>query len=302
MSAAARRVRLRALAKINLDLRVLHKRPDGFHEIRTVFQTISLADSIEIAFSPARKTSIELEQDVEIPGNLMLRAAAVVLEAMGKTGRVVMKLRKQIPIGGGLGGGSTDAAAVLRALPVLAGRVVPIPLLVRLASALGSDVPFFLFGGKAVGIGRGAELFPLPDGKARSAVVVAPGVQVSTAAAYRNLGTQLTAESARHAQDGFSAAVWGRESAMRNDFERVVFQQHPQLAALKQRLIKAGATTALMSGSGSSVFGLFRTKEDARRASKAFGNAASAVSLVSRRQYDRIWKRQLVPTYINQSI
>lgn len=293
MSGAAKRVRLRALAKINLDLRVLSKRPDGFHEIRTVFQTISLADSIEIAFSPARKTSIELEQDVEIPGNLMVRAASVVLEAMGKTGRVTMKLRKQIPVGGGLGGGSSDAAAVLRALPVLAGRVVPTPLMVRLASALGSDVPFFLFGGKAVGIGRGTELFPLPDGKARSAVVVTPGIQVSTVAAYRDLGALLTPESSRQGQDGFSTAVWGNEGAMRNDFERVVFQQHPQLAAIKQRLVKAGAMPAMLSGSGSAVFGLFRSKEDARRACKSLGDTAQAVSLVSRQQYDAIWRRQL---------
>ena len=185
-------------------------------------------------------------------------------------------------------------AAILKALPVLAGRAVPMPLMVRLASALGSDVPFFLFGGKAVGIGRGAELFPLPDGKERSAVVVAsPGIHVSTASAYGELGALLTPESARHAQDGFSSAVWGHDGAMRNDFELVIFPHHPELAAAKQRLTKAGATTALMSGSGASIFGLFRTKEDARRAARSIGDTAHAVSLVGRQQYDAIWKRQL---------
>jgi len=151
--------RLRALAKINLDLRVLGKRPDGFHELRTIFQTISLADTIDIAFTPGRKTSIEVEDGLGIPDNLAARAARVALEAMGVTGRVEMRIRKRIPMGAGLGGGSSDAAAVLLALAVLAGREVELPELCAMAEQLGSDVPFFLLGGRAVGIGRGSELF-----------------------------------------------------------------------------------------------------------------------------------------------
>jgi 4-diphosphocytidyl-2-C-methyl-D-erythritol kinase len=158
-----RRARLRALAKINLDLRVLGKRPDGFHELRTIFQTISLADTIDIAFTPGRKTSIEVEDNLGIPDNLAARAARLALDAMRITGRVEMRIAKRIPMGAGLGGGSADAAAVLLALPVLAGRKVKLPELCGLAEQLGSDVPFFLLGGRAVGIGRGSELFPLPD-------------------------------------------------------------------------------------------------------------------------------------------
>src|ERR1035441_2323118 len=117
-----RRVRVRALAKINLDLRVLGKRSDGFHELRTIFQTISLADSLEIAFTPGRKTTIELDDPLAIADNLVERAARLVMDATRSTGRVKMHLRKRVPMGAGVGGGSSDAAAVLLALPVLAGH------------------------------------------------------------------------------------------------------------------------------------------------------------------------------------
>ena len=113
---------MRALAKINLDLRVLGKRPDGYHELRTIFQTISLADTIDIAFTPAAKTAIELQDALGIPDNLVARAARLAMDAMRVTGHVEMRLAKRIPMGAGLGGGSSDAAAVLLALPVLAGR------------------------------------------------------------------------------------------------------------------------------------------------------------------------------------
>ncbi len=116
---ATRHARLRALAKINLDLRVLGKRPDGFHELRTIFQTISLADTLEIAFTPARKTAIELTDALNIADNLVVRAARMTMDAMRATGRIEMRLTKRIPMGAGLGGGSSDAAAVLLALPVL---------------------------------------------------------------------------------------------------------------------------------------------------------------------------------------
>src|SRR5579872_4107339 len=177
--ARARSARVRALAKINLDLRVLGKRPDGFHELRTIFQTISLADTLDIAFTPARKTVVELDDALGIADNLVIRAARMAMDAMRATGRIAMRLTKRIPMGAGLGGGSSDAAAVLLALPVLAGRCIDLPKLSALAGELGSDVPFFLLGGTAVGIGRGTELFPLPDAAARSGVLVAPDVHVN---------------------------------------------------------------------------------------------------------------------------
>jgi len=136
---AARSARVRALAKVNLELRVLGRRSDGYHELRTVFQTISLADTIDIAFTPARRTAISVTADVEIPGgNIMERAAGLALDAMRTAGRVEMRLRKRIPMGAGLGGGSSDAAAVLLALPVLAGKTLTPAKLMDLAAALAA--------------------------------------------------------------------------------------------------------------------------------------------------------------------
>ena len=133
----ARLARVRALAKINLDLRVLGKRPDGYHELRTVFQTISLADTIDIAFTPATKTAIALQDALDIADNLVKRAARLAMEAMRITGHVEMRLEKHIPMGAGLGGGSSDAAAVLLALPVLAGRSLDVPRLCELGAGTG---------------------------------------------------------------------------------------------------------------------------------------------------------------------
>src|SRR5215472_11809643 len=137
-------VKLKVLAKINLDIRVLHKRPDGFHELRTVFQTISLADSLQIDYQAARRTKLELDGNVNIPDNLILRAAQAVLDATKTHAHIRFRLEKRIPMGGGLGGGSSDAAAVLLALPVLARKAAPVR---QIAADLGSDVPFFLEGG-----------------------------------------------------------------------------------------------------------------------------------------------------------
>jgi len=291
-----RRARLRALAKINLDLRILAKRPDGYHELRTVFQTISLADTLEITFTPGRKTSIELDDHLAISDNLVIRAAQLVLDAARVHGMVAIRLTKRIPMGAGLGGGSSDAAAVLLALPVLAGRVVPMSCLAHLAQQLGSDVTFFLLGGAAVGIGRGTEVFPLPDTPARPGILIAPRVHVSTAEAYRRLSPHLTTELQQNKIFSFGCQDWagGVSGAVCNDFETVVFAQHPRLAALKKRLARAGASPALMTGSGSALFGLFRTRAEASRALATLGKEnAFRISLVNRARYRAMWWRAL---------
>jgi 4-diphosphocytidyl-2-C-methyl-D-erythritol kinase len=280
---------------------VLGKRPDGYHELRTIFQTISLADSLEIAFTPGRKTVVELQDRLAIPDNLVTRAALMALEEMGIGGRVEMRLVKRIPMGAGLGGGSSDAAAVLLALPVLAGRRVDLPKSIAMAQRLGSDVPFFLLGGRAVGIGRGTELFPLPDGPAQRGLVVAPGVHVDTAQAYRDLSPRLTSESQENKIFSFQSQVWGRSvgalsqgALPQNDFEEVVFQQHRSLAAIKKRLLQAGASVALMTGSGSAVFGLFPDRNGISAALQSWGvGKAFGVSLVTRTRYRQMWWRAL---------
>jgi 4-diphosphocytidyl-2-C-methyl-D-erythritol kinase len=302
---STRQARVRALAKINLDLRVLGKRPDGFHELRTVFQTISLADTLEIAYTPARKTAISLEDDRHIPDNLVVRAARLVMEAMRATGRIEMRLTKRIPMGAGLGGGSSDAAAVLLALPALLGRafghsafghIMDLPKLSAIGEQLGSDVPFFLLGGTAVGIGRGSEVFPLPDAPAQQGILVAPGIHVDTARAYRDLSPRLTTESQQNKIVSFQSITWdtGSLASARNDFESVVFEQHRKLATLKKRLVTAGASAALMTGSGSALFGLFPDGNGISRAKELLGEVQTfPISLVGRARYRALWRRAL---------
>jgi 4-diphosphocytidyl-2-C-methyl-D-erythritol kinase len=302
---AARRARVRPLAKINLDLRVLAKRPDGFHELRTIFQTVSLADRLDISFTPARTTAIELDDSAAIADNLVVRAARLAMEAMRVTGRVAMQLEKRIPMGAGLGGGSSDAAAVLLALPVLARRALPLETLCDLGRQLGSDVPFFLLGGTAAGIGRGTELFPLPDVRPLPGVIVAPHIHVSTAEAYRALSPRLTTESEENKIFSFQSHAWDAvvPSAFHNDFEAVVFEREPCLAALKRKLEAAGARPAMMSGSGSSLFGLFRDRDAVRRALGRFGEEkVFAISLVSRARYRSLWWRALAPHGVERAV
>ncbi|MEO8594535.1 MAG: 4-(cytidine 5'-diphospho)-2-C-methyl-D-erythritol kinase [Candidatus Solibacter sp.] len=296
-----RRARVRALAKINLDLRVLGKRPDGFHELRTIFQTVSLYDTLEISYAASRQTEITLNDDLQIADNLVVRAARLLMESIGVSGRVEMRLVKRIPMGAGLGGGSSDAAAVLLALPALAGWSVDLPKLSAIGEQLGSDVPFFLLGGAAVGIGRGSELFPLPDLPSRQGLLAAPGVHVDTAQAYRDLSPRLTTELQQNKIFSFQAVTWGsagggpgRLAAARNDFESVVFEQHPDLARYKKKLLSAGADAALMTGSGSALFGLFPDRNGINRATKLLEEVQTfPISLVGRTRFRALWRRAL---------
>ncbi len=295
-----RRARVRALAKINLDLRVLGKRSDGYHELRTIFQTISLSDTLEIEYTPGRKSEVELSDALHIPDNLVTKAARLAMEAMRSAGRVEIQLTKRIPMGAGLGGGSSDAAAVLLALPALVGRELDLRKLCEIGQQLGSDVPFFLLGGRAAGIGRGTELFPMPDAPPHQGVLVAPGLHVDTAQAYRDLSPRLTTESQQNKIVSFQSHTfgWGREAPFENDFESVVFEQHRSLALWKKRLERAGARLALMTGSGSALFGLFETGREASRAMDILGNneATHRISLVNRARYRSIWWKALEGT------
>jgi 4-diphosphocytidyl-2-C-methyl-D-erythritol kinase len=288
-------VRIRSLAKINLDLRVLNKRPDGFHELRTIFQTISLADTIEIEYQRGR-TKIELKSNLNIPGNLILRATDILMKAVRATGRLRFDLRKRIPLGGGLGGGSSNAAAVLLALPVLLGKHVPFEKLLELGAELGSDVPFFLTGGTAVGIGRGTEVYPMPDSPSRPGLLITPGIHSSTAAAYEALHRKVLPEAPTDRINKFQAVVW--DMAGTNDFEAVVFGQHPQLKSIKGKLLKLGAWRAMMTGSGSGLFGLFPSRDVRDRAAGWFRKEFSSYqvhpfAMVTRGRYQALWRRQL---------
>ncbi len=294
-----RQARVPAYAKVNLGLRVLYKRPDGFHELRTVFQTISLADRLDIAWVPDRITHIEIEGTPEIADNLVGRAAKLILEALKVHGDVRFVLKKNIPMGAGLGGGSSDAAAVLLALPVLIGKSLPADRLQAIASSLGSDVPFFLHGGTALGLGRGEELYPLPDYPPAAGILVTPDIHSSTAEAYNDLSTRLTSISLQNKINSFQEEVWrggseGQIAVDDNDFEEVVFARYPELKHIKQRLRRSGADPAAMTGSGSAIFGIFADEKKADRAKKSFPDKkVFPISFVSRARYRSAWRRAL---------
>ncbi len=302
---------LRSLAKINLDLRVLQRREDGYHELRTVFQTISLADVIEVAYTAAKRTRFTIDDDLQIPNNLILRAADSALHAMKVSAEVRFRLKKQIPMGAGLGGGSSNAAAVLLALPVLAGRALPIEHLMELGAALGSDVPFFLDGGTAIGLGRGTEMYALPDIRREPILLLTSGIHVGTAQAYQSLSEKLTSQSVSPKINNFriytrtlmatrSAGAASAQSA--NDFESAVFGLHPQLKRLYDRLRKACAksVTVRMTGSGSALFVVFESiaERDRVRAVMASGGLNEdarvlSANLVNGSGYRQLWRRQL---------
>ncbi len=305
-------VRLRSLAKINLDLRVLHKRPDGFHELRTIFQTISLADTIDVEHSRG-PSKVELKSNIDIPGNLIVKAADLVLRALNAKGQWLIALTKRIPMGSGLGGGSSNAASMLLALPKLLGKRLPLEKLLELAAELGSDVPFFLMGGTAVGLGRGTELYPSPDVPASPGLLITPGIHSSTAAAYAALNRQRMDEAPAAIINNFQSFVLSAcsptpnpQSPAVNDFETVVFHQHPQLKSIKRNLLKLGAWRAMMTGSGSALFGLFPSRELRDRAAGLFrkdfaGDQVYPFTMVNRSRYRALWWRQLAVSAENKT-
>ena len=308
-----------AFAKINLGLKVLYGRADGYHEIATLFQTISLSDRVHIEAAIAPVTSIRLTSDIDIPGlvvdNLAARATRLVLEAVGICAEVMIHLEKRIPMGGGLGGGSTDAAAVLLSLPALLGLRLEADHLVAIGSKLGSDVPFFLTGGTCEGFGRGEMIDMLPDLEETHGVLVAPGLHVSTPVAYRSLARPPEAELTQEARDAIMERfrslvgsvyrknppeVWADHCE--NDFEPVAFEQYAQLGSLLEAISATGAKPARMSGSGSTLFGLYASVEAAAAAeTKLKGELsghATAIRVerfhtVSRRHYERAWHTAL---------
>jgi 4-diphosphocytidyl-2-C-methyl-D-erythritol kinase len=245
---------MKSYAKINWALRIVGKRADGFHELETVFQTISLHD--ELTFREADHLSLTCD-DPTIPvdeTNLVLRAARAVDAAP-----VAIELRKRIPAGGGLGGGSSNAATTLVAL----GRAHPRESndLAQIALALGSDVPFFLVGGTAYATGRGEALTPMPPMTGIPLLLLLPEERVSTKEAFARI--------TRHSTP-LGIAAYGDFANFTNDFEPPIFTLIPRLAALKQRLYDAGAKWAGMSGSGSTIVGAFTTAGERDAAAGGF--------------------------------
>jgi 4-diphosphocytidyl-2-C-methyl-D-erythritol kinase len=291
-----REVRIPAYAKINLRLDILGKRADGYHELRTIFQTISLHDELRLRAGGGTKIELSVTGNAALSNepmekNLVYRAVeALRRELKGRAG-VQIELRKAIPAGRGLGGGSSDAAAALLGYLRLTGGKIRSGRLIEIAAGLGADVPFFLFGGRALGVNKGDEIYPLPDMAKTAVLVVSPGnIHVATPDAYRWLNAgRLTKSAASPKLWEFCALCWSAQgSSLSNDFEKAVFRRHGRLDDIKRALLQKGAAGASLAGSGSAVFGVFPSPAMARRAAVGFPHEFTFVcETISRQRYLR---------------
>ncbi len=351
-------VTVRSFAKINLGLCIGAKRPDGFHELRTVYQTIALHDVIHVQV--VRGSGIEIRcRDPRVPtdeSNTCYRLAEHGIAALRAKGRVIVEIEKRLPVQGGLGGASSNAVATLMALEGVLGKQLSGPERLRLAAAVGSDLPLFLVGGTVLGVGRGEDVYPLVDLPATPCVIATPEIGVSTPKAFSEwdslmsqaentpeLRSGMTGRDARRSTKrkltvgtpsdrmielGRAVSSWlsgafpkkisgGRLSGVpalgrgraetllldlvrtgiENDFEQVVFPQHPELRDVKRVLARAGAVYASLSGSGSALYGLFQSEADAEKAAERLrkdGVPAQATTTLTRPQY---WKKFLLSSF-----
>jgi 4-diphosphocytidyl-2-C-methyl-D-erythritol kinase len=294
-------VRIPAFAKINLRLDILGKRADGFHELRTIFQSISLHDELRLRASRGGEISLRIEGNQPLSSepakkNLVYRAVVALRRELKIRGGVEIELKKMIPAGRGLGGGSSDAAAALLGYLRLTGKKLPSARLLQIAASLGADVPFFLHGGRALGVSKGDEIYPLPDIPKLHILIVSPKeIHIPTPDAYRWLKAKplaLTKSAVNHKLFEFCALCWSAQgSGLSNDFERPVFRRHPRLDRIKRELLQRGAAEASLAGSGSAVFGVFPSPAMARRAAVGFPHDQTFVcETISRDRYARLMR------------
>ena len=271
-------ITVRAPAKTNLILRVLDRRADGFHNLWSVMQTVGLEDDITIRLNRDHE-DLRLHCDVASLStdqtNLVIRAAAAVLRRCERTLGMDIALTKRIPMGAGLGGGSSDAAATIIGLNRLLNLGWSAMEMAQVGQALGSDVPFFFFAPSAVVTGRGEHVSPVRLKGSRWIVLVNPGFSVETKWAYQELSSSRTHVPAlsdqQAALDREHEMSWEQiMQAAENDFETPVFAAHPDLRAIKRDLLTQGAEVALLSGSGATVFGVFRDEARAKHAHAYF--------------------------------
>jgi 4-diphosphocytidyl-2-C-methyl-D-erythritol kinase len=294
-------VRISAFAKINLRLDILGKRPDGFHELRTIFQTISLHDELRLRVSRGSEITLNVEGNQPLSAqpakkNLVYRAVDALRRELRIRGGVEIRLKKVIPTGRGLGGGSSDAAAALLGYLRLTKQKLAPARLLEVAAALGADVPFFLLGGRALGVNKGDEIYPLPHIAKQYILVVSPKeIHVPTPDAYRWLKAKplaLTKPAGTSKLFEFCALSWSAQGGgLSNDFEGPVFRRHPRLDRIKRELLQRGAAEASLAGSGSAVFGVFPSPAMARRAAVGFPHDQTFVcESVSRDRYARLMR------------
>lgn len=294
-----------ACAKLNLGLEVLGLREDGSHELRTLFQTVALADRVRLT-STSGDCSLECD-DPRVPSdasNLALRAALDLRRYARESRGVRIQIQKRIPVAGGLGGGSSDAVATLIGLDALWQLGLGVDGLLPLARRLGADCPFFLFGGTALGIARGDEIYPLAQQLRLHVVIVDPDRPLSTAAVFRRVDARLTPRENSNtifrflsrSMDGGAGAV----SLLHNDLEKAALEEAPELepriARIRALLRREGSLLTSLSGSGSSYFGVFdraAAAVAAARALEAGGFRAFRSRMLDAGEYRRIWARAL---------
>lgn len=285
---------LPSFAKINLHLRVLGRRDDGFHELCTVFQTVSLCDSI--SFAPRPKNLFLTCDSKAVPlgqKNIIMAAADAFRYVFGVRKGAAIHLQKRIPSPGGLGGGSSNAVTTLIGLSRLWQIKASFEELYQIAFMLGSDVPFFLSGGTAFGFGRGEVIEPVADINTEFLLIVTPNVSVPTALAFAGLRadplTKIDSDSNLSVCRSAAESLDLRSAVLINDFEASVFAAYPEVRRVKETLLGLGAVNAAMSGSGASVFAIFDKTETRQTAMKALDKESTwrkfAVSTVSRAEY-----------------
>ena len=275
------RVKVTVPAKINLHLQVLGPREDGFHDIWTLYQSVDLADEISVEDRPPGAMALVVEPAGSAPegcDNLVLKAASALRDRTGVQRGAKIRLRKRIPAGAGLGGGSADAAAALVALDRLWETGLTIRDLEVLAAKIGSDVTFFLHGGLAVGRGRGNTVERLPDLPSLAVCIVVPDLEVSTAWAFAEMAFRLTSRRPDATVEAFAA---GRGNGVMsdppwrslfNDFEEVVTGRWPEIGRIVRTVQGTGPLTTAMAGTGAAVFGIYAVTAAARRAAGKIGN------------------------------
>jgi 4-diphosphocytidyl-2-C-methyl-D-erythritol kinase len=268
---------LRSFAKINLGLHILGKRKDGYHEIRTLFQSIDLHDRIEITLKKNDGVTLECSRpDLSHSDNLVMKAAQMFVNVLDRPVGLHLRLEKTIPIGAGLGGGSSNAATTLLGLQRLLGRRLSTDQLFELGGHLGADVPYFFVGGTALGVGRGSEVYPLEEHDENHVLVIVPPFSVPTPNAYARTGLGLT----RRVNDSMipvfcsgyldSIKEW---RLLENDFEKTVLEDQAELRQIIQDLTCLGARGARLTGSGAALFALFGSEDELQKAQDRFSSA-----------------------------
>jgi 4-diphosphocytidyl-2-C-methyl-D-erythritol kinase len=322
-------ISLPSFAKINIGLRIGALRADGFHELRTVYQTIALHDIVSV--SVGRGSGIEIRcDDPRVPSdstNTCFRVVERTMQAFKARGRVVIEIEKRLPVQGGLGGASGNAVAALLAVERALRKKLPAPERLQIAAEVGSDLPLFLIGGTVLGVGHGEEVYPLPDLPPMPCVIALPEVAISTPRAFADWD-QMGRENAKlthsthsdrmlefsreisawlgaapntgRRRSGVSAIGGGRaenplldlvRTGIENDFEKVVFPKYPEMREVKRVLERTGARYASLSGSGSAMYALFDSKEKATAAAKKLIKRGPRAVVTSTLTQQQYWKR-----------